>query len=170
MTSITPPRNSSRAQCSHRIYKCVVCLVTPGFRTTSIPLLESVMTGIFPLIGTAMSHVAGRWRRLARQVLGRRVVLGEWVPWNERSHVSTVTRNVCVNLNSFTRSESTVSVMDTTRVRHGVCSDSSTHHNTGTQIQHLPHIKHTSLTPRSPRRPPNQPHYVNYEIITDRFK
>ena len=74
----------------------------------------------------------------------------------------------CVNLNLFTRSESTVSAMDTTGVRHSVCSDSSTHHNTGTQIQHLPLIKHTSLSPRSHRRPPNQPHYVNYEIITDK--
>ena len=84
--------------------------------------------------------------------------------------ISTATRNVCVNLNLFTRSEGTVSAMDTTGVRHSVCSDSSTHHNTGTQIQHLPHIKHTSLSPRSHRRPPNQPHYVNYEIITDTNK
>ena len=77
-------------------------------------------------------------------------------------------RSVTQNVNLFTRSESTVSAMDTTGVRHSVCSDSSTHHNTGTQIQHLPHIKHTSLSPRSHRRPPNQPHYVNYEIITDK--
>ena len=73
-----------------------------------------------------------------------------------------------MNLNLFTRSEATVSAMDTTGVRHSVCSDSSTHHNTDTQIQHLPLIKHTSLSPRSHRRPPNQPHYVNYEIITDK--
>ena len=136
---------------------------------TDTHTLHATATRAYPVHQSAeIVHVAGRWRRLARQVLGRRVGLGESVPWNERSHVSTATRNVCVNLNLFTRSEATVSAMDTTGVRHSVCSDSSTHHNTGTQIQHLPLIKHTSLSPRSPRRPPNQPHYVNYEIITDK--
>ena len=110
--------------------------------------------------------------RYLRAWLVWRVELGERVPLDERSHVSSVTQNVCVNLNLFRVHSPVPSTPCPPWTPFGsdigVCSDSSTHHNTGTQIQHLPHIKHTSLSPRSHRRPPNQPHYVNYEIITDK--